>query len=74
MSTHPEHDLIERIEAFLSVSGMKPTAFGKLAIGDANLLAQLKAGRELRRVTRARIINTIIEHPENETPRLSEAS
>lgn len=74
MQTLPEHDLIKRIEAFLDASGMKPTVFGKVAIGDANLVAQLKAGRELRSKTRNRVIDEILKQQNKSVPHFSEAS
>lgn len=55
METKPEQKLIAAIEEFLTSSGMKPTRFGKDALGDANLLKQLHDGRELRRASRDRI-------------------
>ena len=59
MSNLPEHELIAEIDGFLSSTGMKPTSFGKAAIGDANLVSQLNSGRELRRVTRGRVLSFI---------------
>ena len=37
-------DLLERVEAYLADTGMKPTTFGRRAIGDANLVAALRDG------------------------------
>lgn len=50
-----DHDLIARIEGFLSASRMSPTAFGRKVGNDGDLLADLKGGRELRRKTREKI-------------------
>lgn len=33
------------IERFITRNGMSPTAFGKRAVGDPNLVADLRAGR-----------------------------
>jgi len=62
MAHIPEHELLDQIERFLAATGMGQTAFGKGAINDANLLAQLKGGRELRRDTRARVTRYITDH------------
>jgi len=42
--THAEQFLSE-VEAFLSRSGMSPTAFGKDALNDPNFVRDLRAGR-----------------------------
>jgi DNA-binding response OmpR family regulator len=62
MEHTPEHKLIKRIEAFLTRSGMAPTEFGKLAVNDGNLIAQLKSGRELRSRTKSRVLSFIGSH------------
>jgi hypothetical protein len=50
-----KRDLIRRIAAFRREYGMPPSTFGRLAVGDANLLTQLKEGRGLRDGTRQKI-------------------
>ena len=47
--------LIRRIEQFLARADMKPTRFGREAVGDPRLISVLKNGRELRDATIARI-------------------
>lgn len=47
--------LLSRIESFLRVSGMKPSTFGANSISDPNLVNDLRLGRELRELTRARV-------------------
>jgi hypothetical protein len=42
--THSQQFLSE-VEAFLSRSGMSPTAFGKAALNDPNFISDLRAGR-----------------------------
>lgn len=54
-------DLTKEVLEFLTVTGMKPTRFGKHINNDPSLIADLVAGceagkgRELRRSTEARI-------------------
>jgi hypothetical protein len=47
--------LLWRIERFLRVSDIPPTKFGRLAINDPRLIADLRNGREPRPTTVARI-------------------
>jgi hypothetical protein len=42
--TFSEH-FVARVEAFLQVSGFKPTEFGRQAIGDASFILNLRRGR-----------------------------
>jgi len=52
-----DHELLTRIEGFLSQNPkISETAFGRDVIGDGNLLPDLRAGRELRRMTRERVL------------------
>ncbi len=48
--------LLQRIERHLRSSGVKPTRFGRDAIGDPRLVGDMKNGRELRPETTARIL------------------
>lgn len=48
--------LLLRIERHLRARQVPPTRFGREALGDPNLVAQLRAGRELRTVTQQRIL------------------
>lgn len=43
------------IEAYLSKTGMSPTAFGRTAAGDPGLVFQLREGREPRFSTISRV-------------------
>lgn len=36
---------IEKIDAFLAETGMSPSLFGRLAVGDPNFVGDLHAGR-----------------------------
>ena len=47
--------LMRRIERFLEQADMKPTRFGREAVGDPRLISDMKNGRELRDATIARI-------------------
>lgn len=47
--------LLLRIERYLRRRRMSPTRFGREAVGDPNLLTQLRDGRELRSATVQRI-------------------
>lgn len=53
MIMHP--DLLAEAEAYCEARDVKPTIFGLEAINDANLLRDLRAGRELRRSTVAKV-------------------
>ena len=48
--------LMRRIELFLQRADMAPTRFGREAVGDPRLIADMKNGRELRETTCARIV------------------
>lgn len=63
MEKHVETDLLEIVEAFIAKAEMTKTHFGKQAVGDGNLVAQLKKGRELRRRTREKVLSFIGSHP-----------
>lgn len=63
MTTDP---LLTDIEAALVKTGIAPATFGKDAVGDPNLIPDLRSGREPRRVTRNKIIahlNLILSPP-----------
>jgi hypothetical protein len=49
--------LLTRIERHLRRRRMTPTRFGREAVGDPNLVQQLKDGRELRSATLQRIVD-----------------
>ncbi len=40
-------ELLERIHAFCAAHGMPPSTFGRNALGDGSLIANLEAGRSL---------------------------
>jgi hypothetical protein len=48
--------LLRRIEHYLKQSGTAPARFGRDAIGDPNLMRDLRNGRELRPRTSERLV------------------
>lgn len=54
-------DLLPKVEKFLSETGMTPTEFGRLAMRDPVLVNDLRAGRELRRKSRERVLMFIAQ-------------
>lgn len=48
--------LLRRIQLYLKQSGTPPARFGRDAVGDPNLMRDLRNGRELRTRTAARIV------------------
>jgi len=48
-------ELLEQIEEYLLRTNVAPSSFGRLAVGDPRLVADLKAGRRLRRRTEERL-------------------
>jgi len=60
--------LLHRIERHLRAKLMTPTRFGREAIGDPNLIAQLKSGRELRAATVQRVIDYLNDNECEECP------
>ncbi len=56
-----EGQFISRVGAFLGRSGLSPTAFGKKALGDPNLMRQIGRGRSPSLRTADRILAFIAE-------------
>jgi 2,4-dienoyl-CoA reductase-like NADH-dependent reductase (Old Yellow Enzyme family) len=54
--------LLQRIEQHIRARRMTPTRFGREAVGDPNLVTQLKDGRELRVATMRRILAYLDNH------------
>ena len=48
-------DILAQIDRFCGKHGLKPSTFGRLSIGDANLIANLKADRSLTRSEERRV-------------------
>jgi hypothetical protein len=57
--------LLRQIEKFLRETGMPPTQFGRLAIGDPCFVSDLRKGRTPRAVTEKRIARFIATIREN---------
>ncbi len=51
----PTEILLSDIDALLERAGMAPSVFGDKALGDPNLVRDLRAGRELRHGTLMRV-------------------
>lgn len=47
---------------------MSPTRFGREAVGDPNLLSQIRDGRELRAATVQRIVDYLNDNESEECP------
>ena len=56
-----EGQFVSRVSAFLGRSGLSPTAFGKKALGDPNLMRQIARGRSPSLRTADRILAFISE-------------
>lgn len=54
--------LLRRIEKHLQVTRMSPTRFGRMALGDPNLIDQLRSGRELRSATAQKVVDFLERH------------
>ena len=59
-----EGQFISRVSAFLERSGLSPTAFGKKALGDPNLMRQIDRGRSPSLRTADRVLAFISQHDE----------
>ncbi|MFL6725205.1 MAG: hypothetical protein ACJ8FS_01670 [Sphingomicrobium sp.] len=60
--------LLQRIERHMRAKRMSPTRFGREAVGDPNLISQLKDGRELRAATAQRILDYLNDNEGEECP------
>lgn len=60
-------EILEQIEEYLKQSGVSPSTFGRMAVGDPRLVADLKAGRRPRQRTQDRLKSFLdgagIPHP-----------
>lgn len=55
MTTKANQTILTQIERFLRRKGMGASDFGRKAVGDPNLVGDLRRGRELRRNTADRV-------------------
>jgi hypothetical protein len=60
--------LLQRIDRHLRAKRMSPTRFGREAVGDPNLITQLKDGRELRATTARRVIDYLDDNESEDCP------
>ena len=60
--------LLQRIQQHLRHRRMSPTRFGREAVGDPNLISQLKDGRELRSTTLQRVIDYLNDNECEDCP------
>jgi hypothetical protein len=60
--------LLQRIEKHLRRRHMSPTRFGREAVGDPNLVLQMKDGRELRSATLQRVIDYLDDNESEDCP------
>lgn len=65
-----DKDLLQKIEAHLAQTGTKDWEFGRKSINDPALVDDLRAGRELRRGTRDRVL-AFLAKPLSEQQRAS---
>lgn len=62
--TTPQRDLLDAILSYCDKHGITETGFGKRAVGDPNLVRDMKAGRELRSSTVSKVLKAIAPQPE----------
>jgi hypothetical protein len=58
-----EFSLLDRVEQYLRQHRLAPTRFGKLVVGSPSLIARMREGKTLRRVTVERIEAQLISPP-----------
>jgi hypothetical protein len=60
-------ELLEQIEAYLEQSGVPPSTFGRMAVGDPRLVTDLRSGRRVRRSTEERL-RRYLNHAASKVP------
>lgn len=60
-------DIISQIEGFMDRTGLSASAFGRQAIGDPNLVGDLRDGRMPNLRTLGRLNDFMESYPENPT-------
>lgn len=50
-------EFLDKIEQFIADNDLKPTAFGRMAVGDGNLIQGLKAHRSITLKTGRKILS-----------------
>lgn len=56
-------EVLDKIEAFIATHRLRPTTFGRLAVGDGNLVQNLKSSRSITLKTGRRIMEFMAEYP-----------
>lgn len=64
-------DILARIEAFCAEHKISPTSFGRMSIGDGNLVPNLKANRSLTLKTANRVVEFMADY---RPPEMAQAS
>lgn len=59
MDKKTDTELLNAIDALMRETKISPSNFGTEAVNDANLVFQLRAGRDLRTSTRSKVFNCI---------------
>ena len=69
-------ELLERIDRFCTQHSIAPTAFGRAAIGDGNLIANLRNGRSVTLKSAQRVLGYMAEYqpPEDARPTEEQAA
>lgn len=62
-------EVLAKIEAFCADHSLKPSTFGRMAIGDGSLVKNLKTGRSLTLKTANSVIGFMQSYQSNATPR-----
>lgn len=62
-------ELLQTIENFLLMTGMKPYRFGMEAMGDPNFVFEIRKGRRCYDDTEARLMNYMRLHSKSGTPK-----
>lgn len=55
-------DILKQIEAFCEAQSMGVTTFGRAAIGDPNLVSNLRSGRSLTLKTAKAVLDFMVAH------------
>lgn len=48
-------ELLEQVESYLARTKVRPSTFGRMAVGDPRFVQDLRSGRRLRRKTKERV-------------------
>ena len=66
MTIMSDIELLQHVEAFLERSQMAPTRFGREVMGEASLVARMKAGRSLSLTNANKLLDFIKGHDAQE--------